>query len=358
MAAGVAICNGDWPLDTPPPSAIDPTALAAVLAEAWSIDATALIYVPKGVGSYHWRAASDGQADSFITVDDLDTKPWLGRERDSTFERLVGTYASAWTLHHDDGLSLVVPPIRAADGSIAVRFDERYSIAVFPYVEGTAGNWGQPIAADERAVLARELVRRHNAEHGRRAGVQPRPHSLPERAALMQAFDSLGRPWTGGAYSERARHALHDNAASVLVRLARFDGLAAHLDRADVARVVTHGEPHPGNLIETARGVALIDWDTVALDRPERDLWMLEDDDATVAASYRRLTGVALEREAMSAYRLLWALNDLAAYSLQLRGAHRRDADSTRALEAVRSILGGHEPSPYGMRRPNAIVGT
>jgi aminoglycoside phosphotransferase (APT) family kinase protein len=38
-------------------------------------------------------------------------------------------------------------------------------------------------------------------------------------------------------------------------------------------RVITHGEPHPGNLMVTDRGPVLIGWDTVGLARPERDLW-------------------------------------------------------------------------------------
>jgi spectinomycin phosphotransferase len=96
----------------------------------------------------------------------------------------------------------------------------------------------------------------------------------------------------------------------------------------------------------------LIDWDTVALARPERDVWMIADSSgAAVIDAYRDLTGVTLDREALVAYRLLWALTDLAAFSLQLRGEHQLDADAERALAAVRSILDGHEPSPYGAPR-------
>jgi spectinomycin phosphotransferase len=39
--------------------------------------------------------------------------------------------------------------------------------------------------------------------------------------------------------------------------------------------VVTHGEPHPGNILRAAGGLYLIDWDTVGLALPERDLWMV-----------------------------------------------------------------------------------
>jgi spectinomycin phosphotransferase len=96
----------------------------------------------------------------------------------------------------------------------------------------------------------------------------------------------------------------------------------------------------------------LIDWDTVALARPERDLWMLAESRGEMFLdAYRDLTGVTLDRGALVAHRLLWALTDLAAFTVQLRGEHQLDADAERALASVRRILRGHEPSPYGAPR-------
>jgi spectinomycin phosphotransferase len=122
------------------------------------------------------------------------------------------------------------------------------------------------------------------------------------------------------------------------------------LGGAEPALVVTHGEPHPGNLISTSGGLTLVDWDTVALARPERDLWMIADlAGGALAVRYEEETGVALDPEALVAYRRLWALSDLVAYTRQLRHEHQRSADADRALAAVRSILSGREPAPYGL---------
>ncbi|MHB8467387.1 MAG: phosphotransferase family protein [Acidimicrobiales bacterium] len=127
------------------------------------------------------------------------------------------------------------------------------------------------------------------------------------------------------------------------------------LDRFAVTRrgaggdaVVTHGEPHPGNLLRTTAGLALIDWDTVALAAPERDLWMLADQGETLLSAYTRLTGITLDRDALTAYRLLWALSDVAAFTAQLREEHRLDPDAENALASLISILAGREPAPYG----------
>ena len=57
------------------------------------------------------------------------------------------------------------------------------------------------------------------------------------------------------------------------VPLARFDGLLDRVQKARGPYVITHGEPHPGNLLRTLTGLRLIDWDMIALARPERDLW-------------------------------------------------------------------------------------
>ena len=65
-------------------------------------------------------------------------------------------------------------------------------------------------------------------------------------------------------------------------------------------------------------------------------------------AGYLELTGVSLDRVALAAYWLVWALTDVAAFSVQLRRNHRDDADADRALAGLRSILNGQEPAPYG----------
>jgi spectinomycin phosphotransferase len=132
--------------------------------------------------------------------------------------------------------------------------------------------------------------------------------------------------------------------------LATFDRLASMLGHSPVEPVVTHGEPHPGNLIRTQDGFALVDWDTVALDRPERDLWMLDDGTGSAWVTYRELTGRTVDLDAVSLYRIAWALADLAAFTTLLRAGHDDNADTHKAWTGLRSILLSEEPSPYGER--------
>jgi len=67
--------------------------------------------------------------------------------------------------------------------------------------------------------------------------------------------------------------------------LDRYDVLANAARRRPERAVLTHGEPHPGNTMLTAGGWRLIDWDTVLIAPPERDLWDLDPGDGSLLAT-------------------------------------------------------------------------
>jgi len=337
-------------VDAPPPAAIDDRVLAGALRDRWSLDTTALSYVPKGVGSYHWRVDAEGMT-YFVTVDDLATKPWLGHELDDTFEGLECAYETAWQLHHDDRLDLVVAPVRTRQGAVLVRLDERHTMAVFPFVDGEATAWGDAISDDRRAALLHALGRVHGAARGDDTRVPRRGHGLPGREHLLDAMASLDRPWQSGDHGARVQQALRAHETEVRARLARFDALAAQLDASQRATVITHGEPHPGNLIHTRDGVRLVDWDTVALSEPERDLWMLDRGrgslDAYVAATGRTLDAVALEF-----HRLSWTMSDIVSYTALFRRGQPRTRWADAKLTGLVALLAGAESLPYGEPSP------
>src|ERR1700761_2475826 len=55
--------------------------LRLALADGWRIQAAALRDAPVGGGSYHWEVRDRAARRWFVTVDDLDDKPWLGTTR-------------------------------------------------------------------------------------------------------------------------------------------------------------------------------------------------------------------------------------------------------------------------------------
>jgi spectinomycin phosphotransferase/16S rRNA (guanine(1405)-N(7))-methyltransferase len=103
--------------------------------------------------------------------------------------------------------------------------------------------------------------------------------------------------------------------------------------------VLTHGEPHPANTITTEHGVVLVDWDTALLAPPERDLWDMIGEDASVAAQYEALTGVAIDPDAVELYRRAWDLAEVAIYVTELRRPHERTADVDESWTNLQQYL-------------------
>ncbi|HLI72357.1 MAG TPA: phosphotransferase [Acidimicrobiales bacterium] len=331
------------------PSEVDDAAIHEALGRHWGLTVDRLDYLPEGGGAYHWVAASDTGPRWFVTCDDLDAKPWLGISRDVAFDGLVACYRTALHLATGARLPFAAAPVPGRDGALAVRLGPRFSLAVFPYIEGTTGRWGEPAETREREELVDMLAALHAAT-GAAPDAPVRPLAIPCRSQLEAALHDLAGPWAGGPHSEAVRRALADAVPVITTWLSEFDLLASRLAASETELVLTHGEPHPGNLIREAGSarLVLVDWDTVARGRPERDLWMLDDGTDTWWTRYTRITGRAVEPDAIKAHRSAWALTDLALFVTGLRAPHDDDADTARASANVRFILAGDEPAPYG----------
>ncbi len=224
----------------------------------------------------------------------------------------------------------------------------RHAVAVFPFLAGTPGDWGEPLPAPERGELITMLAALHRADpvEARLPRIEP---GLSWRGDLETALDELGQPWTGGPYAEPARALLAGAAGPVRRHLDALDRWTGRLAVADV--VITHGEPHPGNVIRlpvtpSAAGeacqasprLALIDWDTVGLAPPERDLWGVATDSGDELRRYAELTGRTADPARLEFYRLRWALDDLSCFVRDLRAPHRRTPgaeDNWQGLETT-----------------------
>jgi spectinomycin phosphotransferase len=114
--------------------------------------------------------------------------------------------------------------------------------------------------------------------------------------------------------------------------LRRFDELAVEVE-SNAEPVTTHGEPHPGNLIALQDRVVLVDWDTVALAPPERDLWMLDDGSTDSFARYSQATGKAVDSAAVTVYRLSWTLAD--KHSARGSESRKKARDHSRAFSST-----------------------
>lgn len=319
------------------PPDVDEGHLGAALADSWRLDAESLSYLAVGGGSYHWVACLPSGDRRFVTVDDLDRKPWLGAQREAVFGGLRSAFETARRLHDDAGLDFVVAPIASVDGEVLRRLDSGYSVAVFPFVEGRSAEFGEEV--NDRAATLGMWAGLHLATPALRSMAPRRDLDVPGRPVLELALEEIDRRWMGGVYAEPARQLLSENANRVRQALDAYDQLAREVESSTGELVITHGEPHAGNLIQTPDRLFLVDWDTVALAPRERDLWMLDDGTEDGLARYVEATGCAIDRTALAFYRLSWTVTDIAAFLALLRAPHREDEDSRKAWRALESSI-------------------
>jgi spectinomycin phosphotransferase/16S rRNA (guanine(1405)-N(7))-methyltransferase len=320
------------------PEGVSDQEVIEALAAGWRLDVRDIEYAPVGFGSYHWWVvAEDGTW--FVTADDLVRRRRLrGESNDEQRRRLAASLSTACSLR-DAGLDFVVAPRPTGTGDVIQRLGERFAVALYPQVAGETHPWSPyPSRAARFAVIDR-LVAIHAVS------VSSCPASLvddlvvPDRDRLFEALDDLAGPWDTGPFGEPARALLAANAAAVVQRFGHYDDVAAEVAGRTDRMVLTHGEPHRGNTIDTADGVMLIDWDTALVAAPERDLWALADTDPTVLVEYTARTGVRPDDDALATYRLWWDLTEISIGIGQFREPHRDDEDMLIAWDALNHYL-------------------
>jgi spectinomycin phosphotransferase len=316
------------------PAGVGDRELSAALADGWQLHVSDARYAPVGAGSYHWVVRDTEDRRWFATVDDLDVKRWLGDDRATVSAGLRAAMDVAFALRHRHGLRFVLAPVRARNGLTVLRLGRQYAVAVFPFVDGSSGPFGQELSSADRDRLVDMLSALHGPEPAALAVHRARV-ALPRRDDLEAALRELGDPWSGGPFSDQARELLVASVTRIRRLLATFDTLADHV--RSLEQVVTHGEPHPANVVHAGTEMMLVDWDTVGAAPPERDLWWVVSDSGDVAARrYAEATGRPVDRDALAFYRLRWALDDMSIYTHELRVPHHRTGDTERAWRALK----------------------
>ncbi len=318
------------------PAGVGERELTQALADGWHIRPVATRYAPVGGGSYHW-VVRDGQGRQwFATVDDLDDKCWLGDTRAAVSKGLRAAMDTAFALRHHAGLRFVVAPVRALDGETALPLGSKYAVTVFPFVHGASGRFGEELSAGERGQLVEMLAALHRSTPAA-AQASRCQIAVPRRGVLETALRELDQPWRGGPFSQPSRALITRTAGHIRHLLASFDQLAERVTALEP--VVTHGEPHNANLIRAGTGVMLIDWDTVGLAPPERDLWMIVSDSGQETRRYTQATGRPVDPAALALYRIRWALDDISAFVQMFCTRHRRTADAEHTWLGLNNTL-------------------
>lgn len=163
---------------------------------------------------------------------------------------------------------------------------------------------------------------------------------------LCHAFDTLqamirhtSDPWRSGPYAQRAQRLLRTHDRDLHVLIAAYHTLARRVGSQPERLVITHGEPHAGNVVATADGLVLVDWHTTLAAPPQRDLWDLAGDDAALLDYYAAATGIEIHDEALSLYRLWFDLAEVGGYLSLFHAPHQDTADTRQSWQELQHFL-------------------
>ena len=136
------------------PADISDIDVAAAMARQWALPVQDFSYLPVGFGGYHWLAADQRGSRWFVTVSDLGT-PWVP-------DLPAAMQTAAW-LATEAGLGFVVAPVPTRAGPVVGSLDSRHALTLFPFLDATAGRYGDPVDDDDRAAIIDMLAQLHTA---------------------------------------------------------------------------------------------------------------------------------------------------------------------------------------------------
>ncbi len=319
-----------------PPKDLSGSSLVQMIERAWNLTLDSLNYCPVGFGSHHWVARSDVGFRSFVTVDELNSESHPGDEVSALGLHLRSALAAATDLRAF-GCEFVVAPIPTKNGDVFTQSD-RYAVTLYPLLDG------YNLSAEERFG---------DSDRDRVLGMVIELHRVPIAAIRPPAADAFVVPWLDqldrsrsdlaesmGPYTDVTSQLLVDNEASIKRLIARYETIVSQYRRAPGPVVVTHGEIHPGNVMVTSKGWKVVDWDTVLIAPPERDLWRLAQESGSIRAAYAEAVGIAPRDEVIDLYAARWDLAEIASFAAEFQRPHEDTEDSRKALEILRSVVG------------------
>jgi hypothetical protein len=335
-----------------PPDGLPDDVLVRVLGDGWRLAVASIDYRAVGFGSHHWEVVDLGESRWFVTVDELEARRHSATEPvGAAFQRLRAALRTAVALR-GTGCSFVVAPTATVDGAPLIQIDARFAVALYPYIDGQSFAWGEFSSPAHRRGVLDLIVDLHEAPRASARHALVDDFAIPRRDELELGFHPSHDLRESGPFASRTSALILDNATRIQQLLGYYDDLVNETRRRSRPTVLTHGEPHPGNTMLTSDGWMLIDWDTVLVAPPERDLWSLDPGDGSIIEAYVQATGTTPLPPMLALYRLRWDLTDIALFVSRLRGQHAGSSDDEMSWDNLRSLVSDLPAAPTAWAWP------
>lgn len=322
-----------------PPHGLSDEALVSAISAGWNVTIASINYRAVGFGGHHWDAVDARGDRRFVTVDDLRSKRHaLDEDEDAAFARLRAALATAQDLR-GAGCDFAVAPLPTTAEAPLFRIDRRFAVALYPHIAGDSSVWSESPTATHRRRVLDMMVILHAVPRTATPHAPIDDYSISHRDELEMGIHVNADPKESGPYSARVSTLLAELGANIQQLLQRYDALVQETRSRPRPTVVTHGEPHPGNIMRTSDGWKLIDWDTLLVAPPERDLWSLDPGDGSIIDAYRDATNCTPDPSTLDLYRLRWDLADIAVYVSRFRGPHSASSDDNKSWDELRDLV-------------------
>ncbi|PRB14445.1 phosphotransferase [Microbacterium sp. MYb62] len=303
-------------MHTPPEGPSADEVLQAVRS-TWAPDAAQATYLPVGFGAHHWRIDGSSGPVLFATLDvpsGFRTAPLIRAAYRGVLELAEGGFGGA------------VLPRLTRSGEVAVSTGSGL-LSVTPWLEGRSPDETEACASPHAHRVAALLAELHRS---------PVPPSAPKwfpRVApgfAERLSTRLAAPWTAGPLSSDAHRTISGARADLHDWEKRYAELIAHARSRRDRWVPTHGEPHHANQFLDDHELRLVDWETLAIAPPERDLRDLPE-------SVR--TDFTVDTDLLELFDLEWRLVEIEEYARWFMAPHPGSEDDVIALEGLREEI-------------------
>jgi spectinomycin phosphotransferase len=305
------------------PADLSVSDLRTALVTGWRIEPSSIAYAPVGFGSHHWTVVEPSSRRWFVTADAV-------TDSSTRLAELSAALRTAFTLRRDAGLEFVGAPVQRFDGGL-LQTSGRYAIALFPYLDVVTETTDHCSAA--RVVDL--IIALHAATPVVEQIAGGDDFLLPGRWSLQRQLDSVHVDLPAGPYAAAFRDLVADHRTILTKALRQYDRMASLIAADGDEWVITHGEPKANNILITSNGPVMIDWDTVRLAPPARDLWMTGGHQR-----YTEFTRRQLPPQQLDFYRLRWDLADLCSYGAWFCGPHQATPDTQLGWQEAVAICG------------------
>lgn len=257
---------------------IPDAALATALQTNYHINATAIAFLP--LGADHHSAV--------YRVDVDDGRAAFLKLRSGAFDD-IGVAVSR--LLYERGIRQVIPPLPTTHGAFWTRVGQ-FALMAWPFIEGRDG-YRAALTDAQWLELADAIASIHGSQLPEPlAGRVPRDTFASDWRDAVSGYIARGVGSGCDSAAKEAGELVRASGTRIAAAVARAELLAGELRARELPVTLCHGDMHAGNVLISADDrLYVLDWDTLELAPPERDLEQIGGrwgDTRTAALFYKR----------------------------------------------------------------------